>query len=379
MPYSIDVSEWDAENHQLLLKGNSPERLYFLKELQLTLSREKDAFRMFVAGFEGKNIHVRDIISAYRSRFSPKGLTSLVDSLTRELIQENRERTARAYQTAWRRLLLYSGKKDLSSRDFSDGFIKGFERLLQAEKCSLNTISFYMRNLRAIYNKGKEKGFFPQDVSHPFRNVYTKVAPTRKRALSKEEISRLNNLNNELFYQLPTGEKDALHLFLFSFHACGMSFVDLAYLRKSDIRGNTLSYYRKKTGRLIQMKLSEGMKRSINYFSLRTKHSPYVFPVIQNKSSSLYAQYCRGLRIQNQRLKSIKDKFRIKRDLSTHMARHSWATIARSESVSVDIISEALGHSFVSTTYIYLDSFGSNVIGLANQKVSQAVTRFSSI
>ncbi|MCD7932954.1 MAG: phage integrase SAM-like domain-containing protein, partial [Tannerellaceae bacterium] len=89
-----------------------------------------------------------------------KGLTSLVDSLTRELIQENRERTARAYRTAWRRLLLYYGKKDLSSRDFSDGFIKGFERLLQAEKCSLNTISFYMRNLRAIYNKGKEKGFF---------------------------------------------------------------------------------------------------------------------------------------------------------------------------------------------------------------------------
>ncbi|MCD7932953.1 MAG: tyrosine-type recombinase/integrase [Tannerellaceae bacterium] len=189
----------------------------------------------------------------------------------------------------------------------------------------------------------------------------------------------MNNLNDDLFYQLPTGEKDALHLFLFSFHACGMSFVDLAYLRKSDIRGNTLSYYRKKTGRLIQMKLSEGMKRSINYFSLRTKHSPYVFPVIQNKSSSLYAQYCRGLRIQNQRLKSIKDKFRIKRDLSTHMARHSWATIARSESVSVDIISEALWHSFVSTTYIYLDSFGSNVIGLANQKVSQAVTRFSGI
>jgi len=347
-------------------------------DLQRILEREQEAFHLFVSRFEeGKELNILDIISAYRCQIFQGGLSSFVDLLARGLIHEKRDRTARAYRSAWRRLLVYSGKSDLTVHDFTEGLIRGFERLLQAEKCSLNTISFYMRNLRAIYNKGREKGIFPLEFQHPFRQVYTKIAPTRKRALSKDDVSRLNCFDEKLFGQLNREEKDALHLFLFSFHACGMSFVDLAYLRKSDIKGNILSYYRKKTGRLIQMKISEGMKRSIEYFRHRMRHSPYVFPIIIDKNKSAYDQYCSGLRIQNKRLKLLKNRLGLKKELSTHMARHSWATIARAESISVDVISEALGHSFVSTTYIYLESFGSNVIGQATQKVSKAVNRTS--
>ncbi len=245
LPYKIDVSEWNPATHQLVLKG-SPARVRYLRELQEILYREKDTFCLFVTEFEGKEVHVRDIVSSYRCISARKGLTSFVNSLIRELIREKRERTARAYQTAWRRLLKYSGKADLFPKDFTDSFIKGFERLLQADKCSLNTISFYMRNLRAIYNKGKEKGVFSPAVYHPFRHVYTKIPATRKRALSKEDIGKLNCPGSQIVEQLTLEERDALHLFLFSFHACGMSFVDLAYLRKSDMKGNILSYYRKK-------------------------------------------------------------------------------------------------------------------------------------
>ncbi|MCC8188636.1 MAG: site-specific integrase [Bacteroides sp.] len=378
LPYRIDSSEWEGKQHRLLYMGSSPDRVTYLRELQHRLDKEKEAFCLFVSKLgDRKDLNIRDILSSYRCQSLWGGLSSFVELLVRELVNEKRERTARAYKSTWRRLLSYSGKSDLSAEDLTEAFIRGFEKHLQAEKCSLNTISFYMRNLRAVYNKGKEKGIFPPEFQHPFRHVYTKIAPTRKRALSKDDVSRLNCFDETLFARLTPEEKDALHLFLFSFHACGMSFVDLAYLRKSDIQGKVLSYYRKKTGRLIQMNISEGMQRSIEYFRLRTQHSPYVFPVIQDTTRSAYSQYCTGLRVQNQRLKTIKEKTGIRKELSTHMARHSWATIARSESVSVDVISEALGHSFVSTTYIYLESFGSNVIGQATQKVSKAVNRVS--
>ncbi len=378
LPYRIDSSEWDQKEHRLSWIGCPSERVHYLMDLQRRLDQEKEAFRLFVSSLEGKkDLNIRDIISSYRCQALRGGLSAFVACLVRRLMQENRERTARVYKTTWRRLLFYSGKPDLTAGDLTEGLIRGFEKQLQSEKCSLNTISFYMRNLRAIYNKGREKGILAPELQHPFRHVYTKIASTRKRALSKDDVSRLNCLDETLFSRLTPEEKDALHLFLFSFHACGMSFVDLAYLRKSDIKGNTLSYFRKKTGRLIQMKISAGMRRSIDYFRLRMKHSPYVFPIIQSATKPAYSQYCTGLRLQNQRLKMIKEKIGIRKSLSTHMARHSWATIARSESISVDVISEALGHSFVSTTYIYLESFGSNVIGQATQKVSNAVNRIA--
>ncbi|MCD8080872.1 MAG: site-specific integrase, partial [Bacteroides sp.] len=378
LPYRIDSSEWDGERNRLSCRGSSPDRVTYLMDLQHRLDNEKEAFSRFVSKFsDRREVNIRDILSSYRCQSLRGGLSSFVEWLARRLVNEKRERTARAYKSAWRRLLSYSGKSDLCADDLTEAFIRGFEKHLQAEKCSLNTISFYMRNLRAVCNKGKERGIFPPEYQHPFRHVYTQIAPTRKRALSKDDVSRLNCFDETLFARLTPEEKDALHLFLFSFHACGMSFVDLAYLRKSDIRGKVLSYYRKKTGRLIQMNITEGMQRSIEYFRLRTQHSPYVFPVVQDTTRSAYSQYCTGLRVQNQRLKTIREKTGIRKGLSTHMARHSWATIARSESVSVDVISEALGHSFVSTTYIYLESFGSSVIGQATQKVSQAVNRAS--
>ncbi len=374
LPYQLEASEWDHKNHCVSLEGCIPERYHFLSTLQETLDKEKESFRRFVSLYEEQpGLPAHEIISAYKYKSANNGLAVFIKYLCEELKNENRERTARAYLTSWRRLLKYSGKTDLKPTDFTEGFIKGFERLLQKEKCSLNTISFYMRNLRAIYNKGKGKGLFTRHNSHPFQNVYTKIASTRKRALTKEEISSLNSTFKQNEQQFSGQERNALFLFLFSFYACGMSFVDLADLRKSDINKNTISYYRKKTGRLIQVELSEEMKWLINYFSDQTHNSPYVFPILTKHSGSLYQQYCSRLRRQNHYLKSIMNKIGFKKNLSTHMARHSWATIARSESVSVDVISEALGHSFVSTTYIYLDSFGANVIGQANKKVSRAI------
>ncbi len=119
----------------------------------------------------------RDVVTRYRVKSSPEGMASLVSHLSAGLDAEGRFRTARAYRTAWNRLAGFTGTDELSGSAFTARLVTGFERQLREEKKSLNTISFYMRNLRAIYNKGVRLGYFEKAEVSPFAGTYTKVAP----------------------------------------------------------------------------------------------------------------------------------------------------------------------------------------------------------
>ncbi len=205
-------------------------------------------------------------------------MAALVSALYAELIALGRYRTARAYRTTWKRFCGFTGKESLSGEELTPGLIHSFERRLRDEKLSLNTISFYMRNLRVIYNKGAKLGYFEKNENCPFTGTYTKVAPTRKRALTKEEMRRLNDLLEKPV--LRKEEKESLPLFLFAFHACGMCFVDLAHLKKEDV-GQRLGYYWKKTGQYIEVKVTPEMKTLMHMF--KRNSSGFIFPVIRDE------------------------------------------------------------------------------------------------
>ncbi|MCC8133451.1 MAG: site-specific integrase [Tannerellaceae bacterium] len=304
-----------------------------------------------------------------------KSLSGWVQALSDELTECGCFRTARAYRTTLKSFLNFCGKKDLFPGEITEKLIIAYERSLKERKLSLNTISFYMRNLRAICNKGNKQGLFNFPTENMFARVYTKVAVCRKRALSKQEMKGLENLlDNPL---IPNEEKDPLRLFMFAFHARGMSFVDLAYLKKSDInlKRNTFSYFRRKTGQFIEVSLNRTLRQIIYYFTESNPSSPFLFPIIRDPTQPTYTQYCTGLRIQNQRLKQITVRARLGKSLSTHQARHAWATIAKNENIPIWVISEGLGHTSVATTYIYLDSFGVSVLDQAHQKVSRAISK----
>ncbi len=165
-------------------------------------------------------------------------------------------------------------------------------------------------------------------------------------------------------------EKASLSLFLFAFHASGMCFVDLAHLKKEDV-GRYIGYYRKKTGQYLEVRVNGKMREYMRMF--RDNGTEYVFPVIREEGEA-YRQYCSGLKRQNMLLKRIGRKAGLSKPLTTHLARHSWATIAKREGVSVGVISESLGHSSVETTYRYLDSFGRTALDKAGDRVTKAVS-----
>jgi integrase len=166
--------------------------------------------------------------------------------------------------------------------------------------------------------------------------------------------------------------------FFFCFHARGMSYVDMAHLRKDNIRHGVISYYRKKTGQKIEITVTPPLQRLIDSFSQEVRHSPYVFPVIRDVGKSSRLQYENGLRLQNRLLKRLAAMAGIGEKLSTHVSRHSWATIGKKQNLPLWVISEGLGHSSEKMTYTYLASFERSTLDKASRKIDLAVSGFVS-
>lgn len=303
--------------------------------------------------------------------------------LAGKLEASGRMRTARAYRSAARRLSGFIRKTSIPFTAVTSSLVESFERQLKEEGLSPNTISFYMRNLRAIYHKALEEGMAAEGQKNPFKHVFTGFHKTRKRALDISRMQQLQDLEYNRWLERGCAichpRQSALYkswrLFTFCFHARGMCFVDMSYLRKENIVDGVIRYYRKKTGGLIEVKVTPAMQKLMDSFSEETRNSPYVFPLITSAGKSERLQYENALSLQNRRLKQLAKEAGIDIPLTTHVARHSWASIAKSSDTPLWVISEGLGHSCEKITYTYLSQLERSRLDMANEAVCALVCR----
>lgn len=275
------------------------------------------------------------------------------------------------YRKAGRSFARFLGEKGLGSpsiREITPSLIKDYNRWLDDAGIVRNSVSFYNRQLRAMYNLALKKGLTTKD-RRPFDDVYTGVAKTSKRAVSLQEISRICSVPDDR----PGIARD---LFEFSFSTCGMCFADMAYLRKSDIHGSTLIYSRRKTGAQVRVPLSQRSRSIIAKYSAATKGSPYVFPILGDaKGEAAYRRYLSALTSYNRALKQMSRTADGRIHLTSYVTRHTWATEARNNGAPLSVISSALGHSSERTTQIYLDSMDMSGITVVNRKISRKIRR----
>lgn len=227
-----------------------------------------------------------------------------------------------------------------------------------------NSVSFHMRILRAVYNKARNG--IPA-AQNPFANVYTGVDWTRKRAVSYEFIRKLHRLN--ICSDALTLSRD---LFVFSFCARGMSFVDIAYLNRSCVKDGAIRYWRHKTGQQMFIKIEPCMVDIMSRYA--DIDSPYVFPVLTSTDrEEAYVQYKRALTKHNRNLKVLSAMVDSSVALSTYSARHSWATSARDRNIPVSVISAGLGHTSERTTRIYISTLDNSVVDRANELIISGI------
>ena len=385
--YRILPEEWDSDGRHLIIPYDHSERARQLTAFEAEMLNDIRRMEGVVKQLEGEGDYdIDELIERYRAVMTGNSLRVWADKLVQEMIEAGSPRTAQAYQTTARRVRLFNGGREVKAEHITAGFISDFQAALKAEGKSPNTISFYMRNLRAIYNKAIAEGRVFRHADNPFANAFTGVSPTRKLALSPDELTLLADLNpvervakskttvRQEPELLSPALKQALAMFLFSYHARGMCFVDMAYLRKSDLRGDVIRYRRHKTRQIIEIGVQPAMRRIIEWLAPLTAGSEYLFPIIVDADKDSRVQYETGLRLQNSRLKRIASIAGIRKPVSTHCARHSWATVAKNEGLPLMIISEGLGHTNQKTTEIYLASLERSVLDQASKVVSQAIS-----
>ena len=323
-----------------------------------------------------------------RNKKTSESLFTFMNLLIALLLKNGQLRTMQHYKATLNSYMRFRDGKDILIKEIDAEEMQSYEAYLKnvAKVCS-NTSSFYLRILRATYNKAIEKGLVPTPQQNPFKNVYTGIAKTNKRAIPTAAVSQVKHLNtindaNDTngANKLTPKQELARDAFLMSFYLRGISFIDLAYLRKSDIKDGILYYTRSKTGQRLAIRWEKDMQDIVDKYQAETASSPYLFPFLSSdtkrKNRTILDKRQDELRLYHNaetriayHLKKLGAKMGIPGKLTLYVARHSWATAARDSHVSISIISEALGHNSETTTQIYLRSIQSSEVDDANAKI----------
>ncbi len=298
-----------------------------------------------------------------------------IDVLVQVLIVEGRVGTAQSYIKAKSSFLCFLKESDNMEEESVkiesiDSFMIGrYNGYLLSRGLVRNSISFYNRVLRSIYNKAVKQYHLVD--KRPFDQVYTGVDKTVNRAIRESTIAKLLVLNLSYDKTLEM----VRDLFVFSYAARGMAFVDIAYLRKANIHGKYITYCRKKTGTRLEIRIEDQIDKLIKKYT--NPNSQYVFPILEGASSDdeqeVYRHYQSKLASFNRKLKTLASMVDEPLKLTTYVARHSWATAARNTNIPMSIISEGLGHKSERTTRIYLASFDESLIDEANVKLLKRI------
>ena len=321
-----------------------------------------------------------------RNKKTSESLFTFMNLLIALLLKNGQLRTMQHYKATLNSYMRFRDGKDIPLCEIDADEMLSYEAYLKnVAKVCANTRSFYLRILRATYNKAVEKGFIPAPQLNPFKNVYTGIAKTKKRAISTASVSSIKHWDaTHDANKLSPKEELARDAFLMSFYLRGISFIDLAHLRKSDLKDGYITYTRSKTGQRLSIRWEKDMQDIVNKYQAETASSPYLFPflasdtnrkdrTIPDKSQDELRLYHNAESRIAYHLKKLGAKMGIQGKLTLYVARHSWATAARDHNISLSVISEALGHNSEVTTQIYLRSIQSSEVDNANAKILTAI------
>ena len=366
--YKLYPYEWNTPNAEIVFLpdiGNN--RRNYLASLKDTLHENTNRLKGIILCLErtGEDYATEDIVKHYLTSSNIEGFISFTRGVIQQLEQIGKQRTAERYTTVINSFGRFLGENDVLLDEVNSNLIVRYENFLKSSGVCPNTSSFYMRGLRAIYNRAVEKEMTVQ--RYPFKHVYTGIDRTTKRAVPLKIIRQIRELDLTL-YPMSDFARD---IFMFSFYTRGMSFIDMAYLKKKDLHNSILSYRRQKTGQKLFIKCEKPMQEIIDKYD--TGNTPYLLPIIKDMNLDERRQYKNAAHLVNDKLRKLGEKLELAIPLTTYVARHGWASIAKSKNIPLSIISEAMGHDSEKTTRIYLASLDTSAVDKANSQILKAL------
>ena len=356
-------SEWAALRAGLLRPDCKGPRHAYLVALKSRIVEDTARLERIIARLEhtGESYTAGDVVARYLTPSDTGGFFSFARSLVGQLRQIGKIRTGERYTTVLNSFGRFRRNTEVSWDEMDSDLMIEYETYLKSRGVCPNTSSYYMRGLRAIYNRAVEKKMTVQ--RDPFKYVYTGIGKTVKRAVPLKVIRQIRDMDLALFPAMDF----ARDIFMFSFYTRGMSFIDMAYLRKKDLQNGTLSYRRRKTRQQLFIRWEKCMQEILDKYPVN--ETEYLLPIITKRDEDYWKQYANELHRVNHLLKKIGKQLDLPIPLTMYVGRHSWASIAKSRNVPISVISEGMGHDSENTTQIYLASLDTTVVDKANKRI----------
>ena len=364
--YKVFRWEWDESRSMVTATRNSVRKPLVLSIRELIhwdVQRLMRIDRRLEAG--GVAYTADNVIEGFNRYTREYSLFNFMNSVIARLRQNGRIRTCESYRSALSSFRKFRKDEDIMLDSLGAELMEEYEGWLRQRGVSPNTISFYARILRAVYNRAVEDDIIVN--RNPFRKVYTGIDRTVKRALPLTAVRTIRMLDLSRSPALDF----ARDMFMMSFYLRGMSFIDMAFLKKSDLRNGSVTYRRHKTGQLLVIAWTDEMQLILDKYP--ENGSDYLLPIIRKRGTvELYAYRNAGYNI-NRSLKKVAERAGIDAHLTLYVARHSWASAAKAKGIPLSVISEGLGHDSEATTQIYLASLDTSLVDNANSLILESL------
>ncbi len=360
--YHVLPTEWD-ERRSMVAASQRSERKPIVLSIRERIRWDVERLTKIIRKLEtdGLSYSVDDVIDEFHRYADEYSLFNFMEGIIAKLKQNGKIRTSETYAAALRSFRKFRKDEDIMLDCINSEVMEAYEAWHRSRGVAPNTVSFYTRILRAVYNRAIEDGII--ENRNPFRHVYTGIDKTVKRALPLQTIKKIKALDLSLH---PTLDY-ARDMFMLSFMLRGMSFVDMAYLRKTDLSNGYITYRRRKTGQQLTVKWTKDMQLILDKYPENA--SGYLLPIVRNPGTNERYTYRNASYNINRSLKAVAKMAGVAIPLTLYVARHSWASAAKSKGIPLGIISEGMGHDSETTTQIYLASLDTSAVDKANSLI----------
>lgn len=282
-------------------------------------------------------------------------------------------------EKAYRQAVAFLAKVLPAPALFSDinyNLLKKLENIHLSNGHSLNGLSTYIRALRAIYNEGVRRlfnGKYPDGVN-PFDMYKIRTIETRKRALKPDSVQKLFEV------ELPIGSPKwhYRNLWEFMLQARGMTAAEMARLKVEHVRDRVIEYVRVKTKnrRTMRVKVGDRMAEILNYYMQGKRPQDFIFHFIKHPDNpeKWNEDIANTRRYIKKAMNSIAAEAGVDANVTTYVARHTWAVLAMHQTADKHLIKQALGHESIKTTEIYLSSFDTDFVDDLQDSVTSALS-----
>lgn len=346
--YSLPLKAWNFKKHELRTNYDD------YHEVQSLIGDKKQEYSDAILKLkhQRKNITLDSLVKLVENPVKDTTVLSYFETIIKRLKSDGSIGNSRAYTGASNSLKTYTRANDIMFSEIDYTFLNKYASWLKQKKVKPGAISVYMRTLRSLYNKAIKEGFAIK-ADYPFEDfkISQFKAKPRKRALSPDDIQCLKNLPLE---------SDVLRYFMFSYYTAGMNFIDIAFLRWSDIGTNRIHYTRTKTGREMDIGLSDNIKKILSYYKPLTgiEKRNYVFPILNRHfhktDTQKYDRVRKVITVVNRELKVIGTENNLSEPLTTYVARHTAITNMIRNGNALDVVQGIAGHTNINTTMVYL-------------------------